>query len=116
MELLELRYLAEVAEAGSFSRASVRIGITQPALSRQIQKLEQELRTQLFYRHGRGVTLTPAGLKLREIIGPVLDRLSELKREIIEQSAGTVGQVTFGVPPSIGATLVAPLVRRGGLT
>jgi LysR family nitrogen assimilation transcriptional regulator len=112
MELLELRYLAEVADAGSFSKASVRIGITQPALSRQIQKLEQELRTQLFYRHGRGVSLTPAGLKLREITKPILQQLSDLKREIIEQSAGTIGQVTFGVPPSLGATLVAPLARR----
>ncbi|HWT99471.1 MAG TPA: LysR substrate-binding domain-containing protein [Terriglobales bacterium] len=112
MELLELRYLDEVADAGSFSKASIRIGITQPALSRQIAKLEQELKTQLFYRHGRGVALTPAGLKLREVARPILNQLSELKREIVEQSAGAVGQVSFGVPPSLGATLVAPLVRR----
>jgi LysR family transcriptional regulator, nitrogen assimilation regulatory protein len=112
VELLELRYFLEVANSGSFSRASVRLGVTQPALSRQIQKLESELRTELLYRHGRGVTLTAAGRKLSDAVKPILQELVDVKDEIIEERNRTSGAVVFGVPPSIGSTLAAPLARR----
>jgi LysR family transcriptional regulator, nitrogen assimilation regulatory protein len=112
MELLELRYFVTVADAGSFSRASVKLGMTQPALSRQIQKLEEELRTNLFYRHGRGVTLTDAGRKLSDVVRPVMQQLADIKEEILEEGDRPAGMVAFGVPPSIGNTLAAPLAQR----
>jgi len=112
LELLGLRYFLEVAEAGSFSRASVKLGVTQPALSRQVQKLEAELRTELFYRHGRGVTPTAAGKRLGDAVRPLLRDLSEVKEEIIAERSRPSGTVALGVPPSIGSTLAAPLARR----
>jgi LysR family transcriptional regulator, nitrogen assimilation regulatory protein len=112
MEFLELRYFVTVADVGSFSGASVKLGLTQPALSRQIQKLEQELRTNLFYRHGRGVTLTDAGRKLSASVKPLLQQLADLKEEILEEGERPAGVVTLGVPPSIGNTLAAPLAQR----
>jgi LysR family nitrogen assimilation transcriptional regulator len=86
--------------------------MTQPALSRQIQKLEEELRTSLFYRHGRGVTMTEAGRKLSDVVRPMLQQLIEVKEEILEEGDRPSGVVAFGVPPSIGNTLAAPLARR----
>ena len=91
------------------SRASENLGMTQPALSRQIRQLEQELRSDLFYRHGRGVSLTPSGIKLKEVAVQVLEQLALVSQEIQEDSAKENGVVTLGVPPSIGATLCAPL-------
>ena len=58
MELSQLRTLIHVAELGSLSKAAERLGIAQPALSRQIRMLEDELAVRLFARHGRGMILT----------------------------------------------------------
>ena len=63
MDLKRLEYLMQVAEFGSFTKAASVIGIAQPALGRQIQKLESECGVRLLYRHGRGVILTPEGSK-----------------------------------------------------
>jgi LysR family nitrogen assimilation transcriptional regulator len=112
MEFLELRYFVAVTDAGSFSHAAVKLGMTQPALSRQIRKLETELRTSLFYRHGRGISLTESGRKLCDVVRPMLQQLTELKEDMLEKGDRATGIVALGVPPSIGNTLVAPLAQR----
>jgi LysR family transcriptional regulator, nitrogen assimilation regulatory protein len=112
MDLLNLRYFTTLVESGSFSRAAARLGIAQPSLSRQIQKLELELESPLFYRHGRGTSLTDAGRKLYEAMIPALRQFDDIRQEIIEQSKAVSGLVRFGVPPSIGSTVIAPLVRN----
>jgi LysR family nitrogen assimilation transcriptional regulator len=105
----ELRYFLKTAETGSMTRAAERLGITQPALSRQIRQLEAELRSDLFYRHGRGVSLTAAGLKLQAVAASVLDQLNNIRQEIQEEYAQASGVITLGVPPSLGTTLCATL-------
>jgi LysR family nitrogen assimilation transcriptional regulator len=112
VEILELRYFAAVAEAGNFSRAAVKLNMTQPALSRQIRKLEDELHTSLFYRDGRGVSLTEVGGKLLDATKPILQQLSDIKDDIVENSERPSGIVVLGVPPSIGNSLAAPLAQR----
>ena len=67
MDLRQLRTFVHVAELQSISAAAERLHIAQPALSRQIQALEQELQARLLHRHGRGVTLTDAGALVRGI-------------------------------------------------
>ena len=72
MELRHLRYFVAVADAGSVSRAAIQLRVTQPALSRQIRDLEDELGLPLFDRVGRRLSLTAAGDNLlhrtREIL------------------------------------------------
>ena len=58
MDWDKLKIFHAVAEAGSFTSATVNLNLSQSAISRQIQSLEQDLKVQLFERHARGLTLT----------------------------------------------------------
>ena len=109
MELSELRYFMAIAAAGSLSRAASRLAVSQPTLSRQLNKLETEMRTELFYRHGRGVALTHAGQRLLDVAGGALQQLDAVKDELQSRTLDEVGEVTIGTPPSIAATVGADL-------
>jgi Bacterial regulatory helix-turn-helix protein, lysR family len=61
LEIRQLRYMVQVADRESFSRAAERLGVAQPALSQQILKIERDLGFDLFARHPRGASVTPAG-------------------------------------------------------
>ena len=66
VEVRHLRYFLAVAEAGNFSRAADRLGISQPSVSQQIRDLETGLRVRLFQRRGKRVLLSPGGLIFQE--------------------------------------------------
>jgi LysR family nitrogen assimilation transcriptional regulator len=112
MELEALRLFLVVAEQESFTRAAIKLGITQPALSRHVQRLEQEFDTLLLYRHGRGVRLTEAGQKLRVSAEGIFQTLKDTKEELSADNSKFRGTVTLGLPPSIGATVSVHLARR----
>jgi LysR family nitrogen assimilation transcriptional regulator len=76
MELSQLRTLIHVAELGSLSKAADRLHIAQPALSRQVRLLEEELGVRLFARHGRGMVLTEQG---QEILKHATRVMTELR-------------------------------------
>jgi hypothetical protein len=82
MELRQLEYFIAIAEAGSFSRAAVRLRVGQPVLSRQIKALEAELGTDLYYRNGRGIVLTEAGKILEQHARGALDTTAGARRAI----------------------------------
>jgi LysR family nitrogen assimilation transcriptional regulator len=109
MELSELRYFMEIAASGSLSRAAARLSISQPTLSRQLNKLEGETRSALFYRHGRGVALTQAGQRLLDVAAGALQQLDAVKEELQAGTLDEGGEVTLGTPPSIAATVGADL-------
>ena len=109
MELLELRYFMEIAAAGSLSRAAARLSISQPTLSRQLNKLEAEMRTPLFYRHGRGENATDAGQRLLDVARAALQQLDDVRGELQSHSLDEFGDVVIGTPPSIAATVGADL-------
>lgn len=112
MELKQLKYFEAVASAGSFSMASAMLSIVQPALSRQIAKLEQELGCRLFYRNGRGVELTDDGRKLQQAARSITGTLDGLSRDLQHSQATLRGDVMVGLPPSVCATLGVRLTLR----
>ncbi|HEX4376206.1 MAG TPA: LysR family transcriptional regulator [Steroidobacteraceae bacterium] len=112
MELRRLRYFARIAEDGSLTKAAGVLRIAQPALSRQIRLLEEELGVQLFRRTARGMQLTEEGEYLRNaIIGPL--RNVELALQNVRSlDARIEGNFAIGMPSSLGDLLGAVLVKR----
>jgi LysR family transcriptional regulator, nitrogen assimilation regulatory protein len=112
MELKQLEYFRTVARIGSFSQASAMLMVVQPALSRQIAKLEEEIGSKLFYRNGRGVTLTEAGQRFLDVADRALDQLENVCAELRAERSAPSGTVTLGMPPSVSAMIGASLLMR----
>jgi len=106
MELNQLRYFIAVADALSFTEAAGRLHVSQPALSYQIKRLENELGARLFDRTSRKVSLTVDGRTFLPLARSVLLKVDEAARVMDERLGVETGQVTFGVIPSIGAYVV----------
>lgn len=106
MELFHLKSFCEVADSGSFSRASERLNITQPALSRQIVALEKEVGLPLFNRHSRGVTLTEAGRRLYRYADNVLKLVGEAEKSLKEMCSLETGTLSVGASTTIGNYLL----------
>jgi len=112
MDTRSLRYFQVVAECGSYSRGAERLRISQPAVSRQIRRLEDELGRKLFRRNGHGVALTEAGRVLLERSQSAFRTLEQARAEIRAAAAGPSGSVALAVPPAAGRWLVPPLAER----
>lgn len=112
MDLKRLRSFREVAETGSLSRASDRLRLAQPALSRQIALLEAEIGVPLFTRHGRGMALTEAGEALLARVAGPMRQLDQAAGEVRALSGTVAGQVALGMMPTAAAVLAVPLARR----
>ncbi len=112
MEIEQLRYFLHAAESGSVSRAAVQLGVSQPAASRKITSLEAELRTRLFYRHGRGMALTAAGRTLYMTVKPLLEQLGEISALLQHQADGPTGSVIVGMPASLMGTIGASCAQQ----
>jgi len=113
-ELRELRYFAAAARAGNLSRAAAELNVSAAAVSQQLRKLEDTIGTPLLVRHGRGVTATPAGLRLLERADTVLRLLAAPLDQ--PSAAAAEATVTLALPPELGGLLAAPvsaLVRDG---
>jgi LysR family nitrogen assimilation transcriptional regulator len=107
-----LRYFQAVAEFGSYSRGAEFLRISQPAVSRQIRALEDELGHPLFVRHSHGVNLTEAGRMLLERSQAILRQFDQARDDIRRGVSGPSGTVTLAVPPAAGNFLVPPLTQR----
>ena len=79
MDWDKLKIFHAVAEAGSFTKATVNLNLSQSAISRQIQSLEQDLKTLLFERHARGLVLTENGEYLFKTAHEVISKLKEVE-------------------------------------
>lgn len=99
MDIDQLRYFLCVAEKQNFTRAAEEMAISQPALSRSIQKLEEELGQPVFERKPRSVSLTDAGILLQGRAQQVLSILEDTKAEITDD--GQSGRIRVGAIPTI---------------
>lgn len=110
MELDQLRYFLQVAERGNFTRAAEDLLISQPALSRSIQKLEEELGRPVFERKTRSVSLTDAGTLLQARSQQVLSILEDTKAEITDD--GESGRIRIGAIPTIAPFFLPDVLRQ----
>ncbi len=101
MDLRQLRYFVAVAAAGGFTRASAELGIAQPTLSLQIQRLEESLGVPLFERLGRGVRLTAAGELLLQHARELLRGVSEARQCLQALSRKVCGRLSVGAIPTV---------------
>jgi DNA-binding transcriptional LysR family regulator len=121
MTTVSLRYFATVARRGSIREAAEELHVAQSALSRQIQKLEQEFGVPLFQRHARGVELTSAGeiflrharssLRQTERVRSELDALKGLRRGTI-----TIQSIESLVPGVLPQAIMRFRARHPGIT
>ena len=112
MDLTRLQYFVAVAEAGSLSRAAAALSMSQPALSRQVLLLEEELGQRMFDRTGRGVVLTPSGEALLAHARAVFARWEEARADMLDRQRSPRGRVTVGLPPRVAHVLTADLVQQ----
>ena len=110
MELDQLRYFLQVAERGNFTRAAEDLRISQPALSRSILKLEEELGQPVFERKSRSVALTEAGSLLQSRAQQVLSVIEDTKAEITDD--GQSGRLRIGAIPTIAPFFLPELLRE----
>lgn len=111
MDIRQLNYFVKVVEMGSFSRAAAFLHIAQPALSRQVNALEVELKERLLVRNGRGVTPTEAGERLLGHAQGILQMLERTYEDMENARLGRVGSVSIGMPGSLSAAISTTLIR-----
>jgi LysR family transcriptional regulator, hydrogen peroxide-inducible genes activator len=108
MELHQLRYFCAIADSGSFSRAARMTHVSQPSLSQQIRKLEDELGARLFDRLGRSVRLTELGQTFLPRARTVLRELEAARGDVDQQRESVGGAITIGVIPTVAPYLLPP--------
>jgi DNA-binding transcriptional LysR family regulator len=110
MEIRQLRYLVALAQELSFTRAAERANVAQPALSRQIQKLEDELGTALVDRTSRRVQMTASGKRLTEHAMRILDEIEHARADIRQVTELTTGRLAISATQSPGPLDIARLL------
>ena len=108
MELRHLRYFLAVAEALNFTKASARLRVAQPALSRQMTDLEDEIGVDLMKRSPRGVTLTAEGKLFLDEVRELLKRADESVEKVRALARGEYGELHVGYAPSPTVEILPP--------
>ncbi|MCB9800542.1 MAG: hydrogen peroxide-inducible genes activator [Candidatus Omnitrophica bacterium] len=106
MELQQLRYIVALSQERNFLRAAKRVHVTQPTLSHQIKKFEEEIGTPLFERSSHGVRLTSAGDKFIPFAMAAIDMLKTGLTELQDETKDISGKITIGVIPTINPYLM----------
>lgn len=111
MDLATLNAFIAIAELGSFSEAAERLYLTQPAVSKRIASLEQQLNVRLFDRLGREVSLTEAGRALLPRAYQILNVLDDTRRALTNLNGEISGRLTLATSHHIGLHRLPPLLR-----
>tara|TARA_Y100000590_G_scaffold101911_1_gene115743 strand:+ start:31 stop:921 length:891 start_codon:yes stop_codon:yes gene_type:complete len=112
MDWDKLKIFHAVAESGNFTKATYVLNLSQSAISRQIQSLEQELKTQLFERHARGLSLTENGEYLFKTAHEVISKLKDVESAFIEKKDKPSGKLTVTTVVSFGTTWLTPRIQE----
>ena len=112
MDWDKLKIFHAVAEAGSFTKATINLNLSQSAISRQIQSLEHNLKVQLFERHARGLTLTENGGYLFKTAHEVITKLKEVETTLGDQKNKPSGKLSVTTVVSFGTTWLTPRIQE----
>ena len=112
MDWDKLKIFHAVAEAGSFTSATVILNISQSAISRQIQSLEEDLKVKLFERHARGLTLTQNGEYVYKTAHEVISKLKEIEASLGDQKNKPTGKLTITTVRSFGTHWLTPRIQE----
>lgn len=115
IELKHLEHVLEICRSGSFSEAARQLGLSQPALSKSVSRLEAQLGLRLFERNGGAAKATELGRLVADRGRELLETSNALRRELQQRAGGASGRLRIGVGP---ATRIKPLpqVIQGVLT
>ena len=112
MDWDKLKIFHAVAEAGSFTSATVILNLSQSAISRQIQSLEEDLKVKLFERHARGLTLTENGEYVFKTAHEVISKLKEVETTLGDKKTKPSGKLTVTTVVSFGTTWLTPRIQE----
>ncbi len=112
MDWDKLKIFYAVAEAGSFTRATINLNLSQSAISRQIQSLEEDLKVKLFERHARGLTLTENGEYVFKTAHEVISKLKDVESSLIDQKNKPTGKLTITTVRSFGTHWLTPRIQE----
>ncbi|NQV95491.1 MAG: LysR family transcriptional regulator, partial [Sphingomonadales bacterium] len=112
MNLIHLSNFIQVVEWGNISKAAQFLNIAQPALSRQILSLEEELGAKLLRRHTWGVEPTEDGKNFLECARRIQKECTAARESVQLKKGSPVGTAYLGVPSAYAVTLVPPLLQR----
>jgi len=107
-----LRTLAIVIDRGSITGAAKHIGITPSAISKQINRLEEDIGVRLLERSTRSVRPTEAGTKIHDLARPLLDELADVISTISDETAQVKGTVRISATPAFGRIYVVPILAK----
>ena len=112
MELRDIEYFCVIAEYRNLGRAAEALGLSQPALSMSLRRLEHSMQTKLVKRTPKGVELTSVGTALLARVPPLRLSLSDVAREAADLSQGRAGHVRVGATPEFAEYLLPPALRQ----
>jgi DNA-binding transcriptional LysR family regulator len=112
MDWDKLKIFHTVAEACSFTKAATILNLSQSAISRQIQSLEQDLKVQLFERHARGLVLTDNGEYLFKSAHEIISKLRDVESTLSGQKDKLNGKLTVTTVVSFGTTWLTPRIKE----
>lgn len=112
MNSRQLQYAIELAQIRNFSQLAEKLNISQPALSKQIQSLENEIGIKLFDRNSSPLELTPAGAYFIKQAQELLYKEDQLKRTMESFKSGEVGRLVIGVTPFRSIYLMPKIVKK----
>jgi len=112
MDWDKLKIFHTVAEASSFTKAATVLNLSQSAISRQIQSLENELKIKLFERHARGLVLTDNGKYLFQTAHEVIAKLKDVEATFSDEKNKLKGKLTVTTVVSFGTTWLTPRIKE----
>lgn len=114
MELRQLRYFRAICQHGSITAAAQALHVSQPALTVQLAKLEEEFGCSLVVRSPRGVRVSDAGEVLLSYVKTTFDTLDEARRAVCAAATQSIN-LRVGIPPVVSRTLTIPLLKAVAL-